>query len=78
MQLSMRLNDDRERWIEHVKELTGESTNSGAIDVALQHYIADHRNKQQVADELPTDVLDDLHTPFLPIRRTTDVGHESE
>jgi len=72
------MTDDRERWMKTVKDLTGENTKSGEIDVALQHYIADHRNKQQVADELPTDVLDDLHTPFLPIRRTTDVGHESE
>jgi len=72
------MNADRERWIETVQELSEESTKSGAIDVALQHYIADHRNKQQVAGQLESDVIEDLHTPFLPIERTTDVGHESE
>jgi len=72
------MTDDRERWMKTVKDLTGENTKSGAIDVALQHYIADHRNKQQVAGQLESDVIEDLHTPFLPIRRTTDVGHQSE
>jgi len=76
--MRIRMNEDRERWIEQVKELAEEQTKSGAIDIALQHYIADVRNKQQVADELPTDVLEELHTPFLPMDRTTDVGRESE
>lgn len=70
--------DERERWIEQVRDLADESTKSGAIDVALRHYILDHHNKSQVADQLPTKLVDELHTPQLPISRETNVGRDSD
>lgn len=76
--MRIRNTDEREKRIKKVKDAMGESTKAKAIDKALAHYLADLRNKQRVADELPTDILEELSTPFLPIERETSVGHDEE
>lgn len=72
--MNLHLPDDRADRLRRVMNATGENTKAGAIDVALSHYLADLENKQRVADELPTDVVDELSTPWLPLERTTTVG----
>jgi hypothetical protein len=74
--MRIRMNDDRERRLKRVQDLAGENTKSGAIDVALAHYIADVENKRRVADELPSRIVEELHTPWLPLDRDTTVGRE--
>lgn len=69
-----RENEKRERRIKKVKRLSGEATKSGALDAALAHYIADHRNKSDLADDLPSDVCEELSTSWIPIERETTVG----
>jgi hypothetical protein len=70
------MNDDREDRLRRLMERTGESTKAGAIDVAIKHYLIDLENKRRVASDLPTDALEELHTPYLPLERETKVGRE--
>ncbi|WP_251341357.1 hypothetical protein [Haloplanus halophilus] len=44
--------------------------------IAAKHYRDDLRNKEQVADELSTEIAEELHTPWLPVERETRVGTE--
>ena len=48
------MTDEREKRLERAMDSMGENTKAGAIDRALKHYLADRRNKEQVADELAT------------------------
>lgn len=73
---SLRKTDEREQRFQRLREATGESTTAGAIDVAVQHYLADKRAKGEIVDELPADVLDELSTPWLPIEAEVRVGRE--
>ena len=52
----------------------GEKTKSKAIDRAFAHYLADLENKRWVTDELPTEFVEELHTPYIPLQRETVVG----
>ncbi|WP_338738302.1 hypothetical protein [Haloplanus salilacus] len=70
--------NEREDRIRRLMEATGENTKAGAIDAAAKHYLADLRNKQQVADDLDTETASELSTPWLPIERETIVGVEEE
>lgn len=62
--------------LRRLMEATGENTKSGAVDVAMKHYLADLRNKEAMAEELPGDLAEQLSTPFLPIKRDISVGKE--
>lgn len=57
-------------------EATGENTKAGALDVAVQHYLADMKNKRDVDDELPAERVAELSTPFLPLETEVTVGRE--
>lgn len=57
-------------------QATGESTKAGAIDTAIKHYLTDLQNKRRVAESLSTESLEELHTPYLPLERETNVGRE--
>lgn len=74
--MRLRMTDQREDRIRRLMEATGENTKSGALDVAVKHYLADVRNKQRIADDLPTDLVEELSTPYVPIKRETNVGRE--
>lgn len=68
------MNEQRERRLARLQEVTGEKTKAGAIDVAVQHYFADRRAKRDVAPELEDELADRLSTTWLPIERETTVG----
>jgi hypothetical protein len=72
--MRIRMNETRERRLKRAMDAMGENTKAGAIDRALKHYLADKRNKEQVADELPGEIVQELSTPQLPIERETTVG----
>lgn len=72
--MRIRMTDPRERRLKRAMDAMNENTKAGAIDRALKHYLADKRNKEQVADELPSEFVQELSTPQLPIERETTVG----
>lgn len=74
--MRIRMNDEREDRLRRLMERTGESTKAGAIDIAIKHYLLDLENKRRVADELSTEVLEELHTPYVPLERETSVGRK--
>lgn len=72
--MRIRMPDTRERRLTRAMEAMDEKTKAKAIDRALAHYLTDLENKQRVAEELPTDLVEQLSTAQLPIERTTSVG----
>ncbi|MFB6256300.1 MAG: hypothetical protein ABEH58_06170 [Haloplanus sp.] len=76
--MRIRMTDERERRLRELMDATGENTKAGALDVAVKHYLADLRNKREVADQLDGEAVEALSTPFLPLERTreTSVGRE--
>ena len=72
--MRIRMTDDRERRIKRAMREMDENTKSKTIDRALKHYLADKRNKKEIADELATEHVEALSTPWLPIERETTVG----
>jgi hypothetical protein len=65
------MTDERETRLQRAMD---ETTTSGAIDRALAHYLADKRAKAAIADNLATEHVEALSTPYLPIKRETTVG----
>jgi len=74
--MRIRMTDEREDRLRRLMQATGESTKSGALAAAAKHYLADLRNKKQVADEFHTELVGELHTPWLPLNRETRIGAE--
>ncbi|GAB3321454.1 hypothetical protein GCM10027355_20280 [Haloplanus salinarum] len=72
------MDDEREDRLRRLMEKTGESTKAGAIDAAIKHYLNDLENKRRVADELPTEFIEELHTPWMPLERETNVGQTED
>jgi len=72
--MSIRMTEERGDRLRRVMDATGENTKAKALDVAMNHYLADLANKEHVADDLPGDLAGDLSTPWLPIERETQVG----
>lgn len=72
------MNEQREDRLRRTMEAMGENTKAKTIDRALQHYLADLRNKRRVADDLPTDLAEELSTPYLRIERETIVNPSDE
>lgn len=68
------MDEEREDRLRRLMQATGENTKAGAIDAAIKHYLQDLRNKQRVADELDTEVVEELSTPWIPMERETSVG----
>lgn len=76
--MRIRMDDEREDRLRRLMEATGEKTKAGALDAAAKHYLADLQNKQQVAEDLDTEIAETLSTPWLPIKRETSVGVDEE
>jgi hypothetical protein len=76
--MSIRMSEERGDRLRRVMEATGENTKAKALDVAMNHYLADLANKERVGNDLPADLADDLSTPWLPIERETRVGRSEE
>ncbi|WP_257627816.1 hypothetical protein [Haloplanus salinarum] len=76
--MRIRMDDEREDRLRRLMEKTGESTKAGAIDAAIKHYLNDLENKRRVADELPTEFIEELHTPWMPLERETNVGQTED
>jgi len=76
--MSIRMSEERGDRLRRVMEATGENTKAKALDVAMNHYLADLANKKRVGNDLPADLADDLSTPWLPIERETRVGRSEE
>jgi len=72
--MRIRMTDERERRLERAMDATGENTKAGTIDAALKHYLADKRNKEKIADELASEHVEELSTPWLEMERETSVG----
>lgn len=68
--MSIRMSEERGDRLRRVMDVTGENTKAKALDIAMNHYLADLENKERVAD--------DLSTPWLPIDRETQVGRSEE
>lgn len=76
--ISIKRTDERTRWLKQAMELTGEKTQAGAFDRVFQHFIADHRNKTMLVDELTPEQVERLSTSHLPISVETAVGRAEE
>ena len=74
--MRIRMDDEREDRLRRLMEATDESTKAGAIDVAIKHYLLDLENNRRVAGDLSTELVDELHTPYIPLERETNVGRE--
>lgn len=74
--MRIRMDEEREDRLRRLMQATGESTKAGAIDTAIKHYLTDLQNKRRVAESLSTESLEELHTPYLPLERETNVGRE--
>lgn len=75
--MRIRMNEDRERRLAKLQEATGENTKAGAIDVAVAHYLADLRAKEEVASLLDDELAERLSTRWLPIEKTTNIGRKA-
>lgn len=65
---------DRDRRMCQLLQATGENTKAGAVDVAIQHYLEDLAIKKRIAPQLADEIVDELSTPWIPIKRETQVG----
>jgi hypothetical protein len=72
--MCIRMTEEREKRLQRAMDAMDENTKAGAIDTALKHYLADLRNKSEVADEIPVEIVDSLSTPQIPIERETTIG----
>ena len=72
--MSIYMTEERGDRLRRIMDATGENTKTKALDVAIDHYLADLGNKERVADDLPADAAGDLSTPWLPIECETRVG----
>jgi hypothetical protein len=72
--MSVRMTEERADRLRRVMDATGENTKAKALDVAMNHYLADLANKERVDEDLPAELAGDLSTPWLPIERETWVG----
>ena len=61
-----------------IMQATGENTKAAALDVVMNHYLADLENKRRVARKLDDGMATELSTPWLPIQRETRVGRTDE
>lgn len=56
-----------------MKEAIGESTVSGALDVAARHYLEDKRTKEQLVEEIDDELAAEISTSWLPVERETSI-----
>ena len=75
--LSIKKRDARQARFRRLLDASGENTLAGAIDVAVQYYLADVRNKRSVAEELPPDFARKLSTTYVPISVDIEVGRST-
>jgi len=75
--INFQMTDKRDDRLRRLMQATGESTKAKALDIAVNHYLTDLRNKRRIADELTREHVTDLSTPWIPIERSeTAVGLE--
>lgn len=72
--MRIRMTEERSDRLRRLMQKIDEPTKAGAIDTAMKHYLSDYLNKQRVADELSTDMIEELSTAQLPLDRETSVG----
>ena len=72
--MSIRMTDERGDRLRRVMEATGENTKAKALDVAMNHYLADLKNKRRYANDSTGRWSRTFSTPWLPIERETSVG----
>ena len=72
--MSLRMTDERGDRLRRVMQATGENTKAAALDVVMNHYLADLENKRRVTRKLDDGMATELSTPWLPIQRETRVG----
>jgi len=69
------MTERREKNLRRLMETTDENTKAKAIDVAINHYLRDLKNKEEIADELDGEHVEALSTTWLPLERPpTTVG----
>lgn len=68
------MTETREKRLNRAMDAMDENTNAGTIDRALKHYLASKQNKEQLADELPGGIVQELSTHQLSTERETTVG----
>jgi predicted DNA-binding protein len=61
--MSIRMTEERGDRLRRVMEATGKNTKAKALDLAMNHYLADLANKERVADDLSADLAGGLSTP---------------
>lgn len=61
------LNDNRERWLDVLENETDANTRAEAIDVAIQHYLEDKKNKEEHWEKFEPEKLRLLNTSELKI-----------
>jgi hypothetical protein len=61
--MRIRMNGGREQRLDRLLKAAGKDTKAKAINIAIQHYLADKRAKKQLVDELPAAILEELSTP---------------
>lgn len=76
--MRIRMSEEREDRLRRLMQATDENTKAGALDIAVKHYLSDLQNKELVADQLTSEQLEALHTPYIPLERKTSVGIKSE
>ena len=76
--MSLRMTDERGDRLRRVMEATGENTKAKALDVAMNHYLADLKNKRRYADDLDGKTTENFSTPWMPIERETRVGRTDD
>jgi predicted DNA-binding protein len=76
--MSIRMSEERGDRLRRVMDATGENTKAKALDVAMNHYLADLENKERVADGLSGEHAEALSTPWLSIDRETRVGRSGD
>lgn len=65
--IKMRATSDRERRLERAKEVLGTTTDSEAVDKALEHLVESEENLEDVKSEISPELGDRLSTSVLSV-----------
>lgn len=61
------LNDERERMLDKLEAETEANTRADAIDMAIQHYLEDKKNREEHWDQFSPEQLKLLNTSVLSV-----------
>lgn len=76
--MSLRMTDERAQQLRHVMQATGENTKAKALDIVMNHSLADFDNKHRYADDLDGKMAENFSTPWMPIERETRGGRTDD